>query len=368
MADMPDLHPDIMTNRLLYRLFAISLFILPLPRTFGTPFHTYYPDTANKSFGLFDKHDLLEISLNFDLTTYLRKKPKKEYLKGKITFNPGREDSLTRNIRLRTRGIFRNDWCVYAPIELNFKGANFGYSDLDGINKIKLVPQCTAGSESEKNVLIEYLIYRMFNVMTDTSFKVRLLRVNYSDSENKKKPYTQFGFFIEPLKMLEARTNSVEIVSRALNQKSIYPRMMDRIAIFNYMIGNYDWAVPNQHNIKVIKPLIVDPFNLAAAVPYDFDFTGLVNASYAIPEDKITGTTSIRERIFLGVCRDREVYRKDLEEFLEAKDEFYSLINNFAYLNAKQKKDMIMYLDEFFSKCTGKQSILEIFLLNCKNF
>ncbi len=51
--------------------------------------------------------------------------------------------------------------------------------------------------------------------------------------------------------------------------------MMDRIAIFNYMIGNYDWAVPNQHNIKVIKPLIMDPLNLAAAVPYDFDFTGL---------------------------------------------------------------------------------------------
>jgi hypothetical protein len=64
----------------------------------------------------------------------------------------------------------------------------------------------------------------------------------------------------------------------------------------------------------------------------------LVNAAYAIPEDKITGTTSIRERIFLGVCRDKEVYRKDLAEFLKAKDEFYSLINNFAYLNAKRRK------------------------------
>ncbi|MCU0456012.1 MAG: hypothetical protein MUE74_06890 [Bacteroidales bacterium] len=357
-----------MTNRILYRFFVISLIILPLPQTNGSLFHISIPDTANQSFGLFDRHDLLEITLNFDLTTYLRTKPKKEYLKGKITFNPGKTDSVTRNIRIRTRGIFRNDWCFYAPIELNFKGAGFGYSDLDRINKIKLVPQCTAGNESEKYVLIEYLIYRMFNVMTDTSFKVRLLQVNYTDSENKKKPYTQFGFLIEPLKMLEARTNSVEIVSRALNQKSIYPRMMDRIAIFNYMIGNYDWAVPNQHNIKVIKPLIVDPLNLAAAVPYDFDFTGLVNAAYAIPEDKITGTTSIRERIFLGVCRDREVYRKDLEEFLRAKEEFYTLINNFAYLNAKQKKDMILYLDEFFNKCTGKQGIIEVFLDKCKNF
>ncbi len=143
---------------------------------------------------------------------------------------------------------------------------------------------------------------------------------------------------------------------------------MDRIAIFNYMIGNYDWAVPNQHNIKVLNPLVFDTLKLAAAVPYDFDFTGLVNAGYAIPEDKITGTTNIRERIFLGVCRSKEVYRKDLEEFLGKKDEFYRIINEFPYLSTKQKKDLTLYLDEFFVQCTGKQRILDVFLDNCKHF
>lgn len=325
-------------------------------------------DTTYTSFRLFEDETPLKITLLFDLSTYLKTKPREDYLKGKITFNPAQQDSITRNIRIRTRGIFRHDWCYYAPIELNFKNADFGFSDLNSINKIKLVPQCTAGSESEKNVLVEYLIYKMFNVMTDTSFRVRLLTVNFVDSENKKKPFTQYGFFIEPLKMLAARTNSVEIVSRALNQKSIYPRVMDRIAIFNYMIGNYDWAVPNQHNIKVLKPLVFDTLKLAAAVPYDFDFTGLVNAGYAIPEDKITGTTNIRERIFLGVCRSREVYSKDLEEFLEHKEDFYRIINEFQYLTAKQKRDMIIYLDEFFNQCTGKKSIINVFLNSCKNF
>ncbi len=118
----------------------------------------------------------------------------------------------------------------------------------------------------------------------------------------------------------------------------------------------------------MLKPLIFDTSNLAAAVPYDFDFTGLVNAGYAIPEDKITGTTSIRERIFLGVCRSREVYSKDLEEFLEHKEDFYRIINEFQYLTAKQKKDMTFYLDEFFDQCTGKQTILDVFLNSCKHF
>lgn len=358
-----------MKNRIYFRSYIIVFLVITLfCQNSNSVGQTLISDTSNSSFGLFENEAPLEISLQFDLSTYLRTKPKEEYMKGKITFHPGSADSMTRDIRLRTRGIFRNVECYYAPLELNFKDADFGYSDLDSIRKLKLVLQCKPDTESEKNILIEYLIYKMFSALTDTSFRVRLLKVNYIDSEGKKKPFTQFGFFIEPTQMLAARTNSVEIESRALNQKTIYPRMIDRIAIFNYMIGNFDWAVPNQHNIKTFKPLVFESEYLATAVPYDFDFTGLVDAEYAVPDDKITGTTSIRERIFLGVCRSREVYQKDLEEFLDKKDEFYRLINEFPYLNAKQKKNMIYYLDTFYEQCTGKQKILNVFLKSCKNF
>lgn len=358
-----------MKNRIYVRSCVIAFLVLPLfCQNSISVAQTSLRDASNPRFGLFENEAPLEITLQFDLSTYLRTKPKEEYMKGKITFHPGSADSMTRDIRLRTRGIFRNAECYYAPLELNFKDAGFGYSDLDSIRKIKLVPQCKPDTESEKNVLIEYLIYKMYSAMTDTSFRVRLLTVNYIDSEKRRKPFTQFGFFIEPTQMLAGRTNSVEIESRALNQKTIYPHMIDRVAIFNYMIGNFDWAVPNQHNIKTFKPLVFESVYLATAVPYDFDFTGLVDAEYAVPDDKITGTTSIRERIFLGVCRSREVYQKDLDEFLEKKDEFYGLINEFPYLNAKQKKNMIYYLDTFYEQCTGKQKILNVFLKSCKNF
>ena len=359
----------IMRNMFSFRTCLIAFFTLPVFCHYSnSDAQPAIKDTAYGSFRLFEDEAPLEITLQFDLSAYLKTKPKEEYLKGKITLYPDKADTITRNIRVRTRGVFRHEWCYYAPIELNFKHADFGYSDLNSISKIKLVPQCTSANESEKYVLIEYLIYKMFSVMTDTSFRVRLLTVNYVDSENNKKPFTQYGFFIEPVKMLAARTNSVEIASRALTQKSIYPKVMDRIAIFNYMIGNYDWAVPNQHNIKVLKPMTFDTINLSAAVPYDFDWTGLVNAGYAIPEDKITGTTTVRERIFLGVCRSKEVYQKDLEEFLEKKEELYRVINEFPYLNEKQKKIMTDYLDEFFDQCTGKQKIINVFLSSCKNF
>ena len=152
-------------------------------------------NTTYASFGLFEEDTPLKITLRFNLSVYLKAKPKEEYLKGRITFYPDRADTISANIRVRTRGVFRNEWCFYAPIELNFKNADFGYSDLDSISKIKLVPQCTAGSESEKYVLIEYLIYKMFSIMTDTSFRVRLLTVNYIDFREQKKALYSVRFF-----------------------------------------------------------------------------------------------------------------------------------------------------------------------------
>jgi len=177
----------------------------------------------------------------------------------------------------------------------------------------------------------------------------------------------QYGFFIEPLEMLIARTNTVEVKSPALTQKHIIPNLMDRLAIFCYMIGNYDWSIPGQHNVKVIKPMVIDPTGLGIAVPYDFDWTGLVNASYAIPHEDI-GTASVRERIYTGICRSKEVFQKDLEIFAENKDEFYMLVNEFPYLNTKEKRDVTRYLDEFFDRLTGKSMLTNIFMNSCKNF
>ena len=329
---------------------------------------TVISDSSKKSFRLFEDDKIIEITLRFDLSTYLRTKPKKDYLTASITFHLSKTDSINKDIRLRTRGVFRNKYCLYPPIELNFKKANFGYTDLNRISKIKLVPPCSSDKENEDYVLREYLAYKLFNVLTDTSFRVRLLTVNYIDTKKKRKPIHQYGFFIEPVEMLTARTNSIQIKSRTLNQKSIVPKVMDRLAIFNYMIGNYDWAVPGQHNVLVMKPLVFDNLGLGIAIPYDFDWTGLVNADYAIPAE-IVGTQTVRERIFLGICRSKEVYQKDLEIFLKKKDEFYKVINEFPYLNQGVKKDMTGYLNGFFEKLEGRRDLmLEILINSCKNF
>jgi len=343
----------------------ISLFIFGNDKLYG---QIAAPDSTIKSFRLFEDENLIEISLRFDLSTYFRTKPKAEYLKANITFYSSNGDSISKDIRLKTRGVFRNQYCMFAPIELNFKKTDFGYSDLNRISKLKLVPQCSSGKDKEEYVLREYLTYKLFNVMTDTSFRVRLLKINYIDSEKKRKPVIQYGFFIEPAEMLAARTNCIQVKSPNINQKSIVPKIMDRLALFNFMIGNYDWSVPGLHNVLVIKSLNFDPYGLGIAIPHDFDWTGVVNASYAIPAE-IIGTENVRERIFEGICRSKETYNNELDLFLEKKEEFYKVINEFPYVNQKVKKDITSYLDGFFDQLAGnKNNILYNLVNTCKKF
>lgn len=330
---------------------------------------TTIPDTSKKSFRLFEDDKIIEITLRFDLTTFMKSKPKDEYLKANITIHLSKTDSLNKDIGLKTRGIFRNQYCAFAPIELNIKKAGFGYSDLDKISKLKMVPQCSFNKINEDYVLREYIAYKLFNVMTDTSFRVRLLKVNYIDTQKKRKPIIQYAFFTEPAEMLAARTNCVPVKMKTINQKSIVPRIMDRLAIFNFMIGNYDWSVPGLHNVIVIKSQGYDPNGgLGIAIPHDFDWTGLVNANYAIPAEEV-GIESVRERKFFGICRPKEVFRKDLDMFLGKKAEFYRVITDFPYLTNQAKKDMTVYLDGFFNQLTGNKDVILYNLTNtCKSF
>jgi hypothetical protein len=329
---------------------------------------TVISDSSNKSFRLFEEDKIIDITLRFDLTSYFRSKPTVDFLKANMTIHLSKKDSITRDIGLRTYGTFRNKYCQFAPIELNIEKAHFGYSDLDKMFRLKLVPGCTSSTENKNYILKEYLAYKLFNVLTDTSLRVRLVTFNFMDTEKKRDPILKYGIFIEPVEMLTARTSSVQIESANLNQKDIVPDMMDRLAIFNYMIGNYDWSVPGLHNILIIKPLDIKSTGLGIAIPYNFDWAGLVNASYAIPS-KDVGIENVRERIFIGICRSKEVYLKDLVRFSERKDEFYRVVNEFPYLDQNEKKDVTGYLDEFFNQLAGNEDMLiNTLTKSCKSF
>jgi hypothetical protein len=324
-------------------------------------------DTLSNDFGLFTNEEVLNLQLRFDVVQYTRKKPKEDYLKAILTYHINEKDSINREIRIKSRGEMRNGYCDFPPIRLNFKNAGFQKTDLAKIEKIKMVTHCKYGNE--ENLFKEYLIYKLYNVLTDTSFRVRLVKVDYINNNpaKKRKPVETYSFFIEPIEMLAERTKSAPVENPNLTQKHILPVMMDRIAIFNYMIGNTDWSVPNLHNCKILSAFDPNHPGLGILVPYDFDYSGLVNADYAIPYEGL-GLKSVQERRYLGICRDEAVYNSELKVFLDKKEAFYKVINEFPLLADRTKKEMIDYLESFYRMFDKRNSIVSDILNGCNKF
>ena len=55
-----------------------------------------------------------------------------------------------------------------------------------------------------------------------------------------------------------------------------------------------------------------------------------------------------------------------LGEFAEKKQAFYDVINNFPYLDEKEKKSMISYLSQFFDGIDKRSTVLYDIKKNCK--
>lgn len=293
--------------------------------------------------GLFESDEILNVTIKFDITQYTRKRPD-EYMDAVITFYTDVDDSISYNIRLKSRGERRRELCFFPPIRLNFKDTRTIYGDIDSMTNIKMVTHCNSSRIYDDYVFKEYLVYKLYNLITEYSFRVRLLRIKYIDTGRKEKTYSKYGFLIEPLDLLEQRLNVFEIENIHLKYKDLIPDMLDRMAIFQYMIGNTDWQVISYHNMKLVKGRTQLK---AIPIAYDFDYSGFVNTNYAIPAE-ITGMEDVSQRYYLGACRPDTTYLRILGEFMDKRNDFFEIIENFDLIDKRSKKFVTVFLEGFF--------------------
>jgi len=311
--------------------------------------------------GIFSSDETLDITITFDVTEYMKKKPE-EYMDAVITFYYTDDDSVSYDIRLRSRGERRREICAFPPIRLNFKNTNTVYNDLDSMKNIKMVTHCNTSGMYDTYVLKEYLIYKMYNLVTDYSYRVRLLRVKYIDTGSRERFYSKLGFFIEPMDVLEKRLDVMELENIPFRYENMIPDIFDRMAIFQYMIGNTDWQLVTYHNIKVVKSIDQQK---AIPIPYDFDYSGYVNATYAVPHEMFP-ITDVRQRYFMGACRPDSTYRRIIKEFADNKEGFYSVKDRCELLDERTARNINNYLDDFF-KLIEKDRLVNIFQYECED-
>jgi len=319
--------------------------------------------TPKKDWDFFDSDDLLKLTLEFDFKEFTRGKRDLKYQDAVLKIHLNEFDSVVHDIRIRPRGIMRLDYCTFPPIKFNFKKSDSTSVYVGDETTMKLVTHCKDFGDFEEWLLKEFLVYRMYNMITDMSFKVRLVEMQYIDTGKKGKNLKKYAFLIEHLRDLAERNNAMPLGDLNLTQKMINKKQLALMGVFQYMVGNTDWSIQGPHNVKFIRKH--DIHDLAPyAIPYDFDYTGIVKTQYAIPAEA-AGIEDVTERHYFVYCLPVDIMNEVFDLFLEKRDDIYSVVNDFIYLDERARNKMTKYLDEFYDIMDSEKARKSYILDQC---
>jgi hypothetical protein len=304
----------------------------------------------------------LVVTLSTDLGNLMSGKIKEEYQPATFACKHPDGSTISEEIRLNLRGHSRRTICNIPPIRLSFR--NPASPRLSPLRNLKLVSECKSGSDYEQYLLKEYLVYKIYNIITEKSFRVRLLKMTYQDNVGKKKPFTKNAFVIENVDALSKRLHCKELNNLKLSSENTNREQMTIVNLFEYMIGNTDWSVPNNHNVKLLR-IKKDSMALPYPIPYDFDYSGLVNADYAVP-DEIMGIESVVQRVYRGFPRNMEELKTGIAVFNQHKEEIDALVNNSELISGYSKKEISNYLNDFYKIINDQKEVQRIFIDNAR--
>ena len=272
---------------------------------------------------------------------------------GEITYTDSNGQQHTLHIGITTRGLTRRTVCDFPPIKLWFDKGELKGTTFRGQGSLKMVTHCKSSKGVEQYYIKEYLSYRIYNLVTPYSFRVRSMTVTYIDSERESKPVVRFGFLIEDVDDVAKRNKLVELEIPKISYRKLDPDETSNYMMFQYLISNLDWSATSGrdpveccHNTKLIgeSPDAVPVF----AIPYDLDSSGLVDAHYAAPPSKLR-VRSVRQRLYRGFCVHNDALPAALGRFREQKGNILNLFSEEPLLTSSGKNRAIRFLGEFYT-------------------
>lgn len=336
-----------------YSLILIGLLLLvSLPIFSQDGDQPTFEDTIQVYEDLFGINEPLVLTVKFDIKAFQRSRKDEKYHKAELTCHVDENFEVTHDVRVRARGKFRRDHCQMPPYWLNIRYAGIEAEDLAEVVKMKVVTRCHSSAQYRNYVLREFLVYKIYELISPYSFNTRLVRLQYVDTGRKNKMSEDWGFIIEPENMMAERNNAMAIKSDVLSVRTVNREIMDHVAYFSYMIGQSDYSVTGRHNLKILTLKEYGPTGFIP-VPYDFDYTGMVDAHYAVPGENL-GIASVKQRYYLGTCRTEEVHEQTIAWLTSYRDEIKDLILNFEYMDERDRIDVWDYLESYFEETEQK--------------
>lgn len=354
--------------RIVYGLFLILIIVSVQEEVLGCEdFQVIIEDSLVMEKGLFDGNDYLEMMILTNMDSLLND----------IGDNPSYHDAIVRYknkdgiwvevvAEVRVRGNFRKQSanCDFPPLRIKFEKKNRQNTIFENTKNLKIVSHCQTNiPEYEQYLLQEYLIYRLYNILSEYSYKARLLKVTYLNENDSTYKVEKYAFIFEDEEEIEDRLNG-----KLLKIETVDPDKVDiehylLVSFFEYLIINSDWSLPIVHNIDLLS---IDYFKPPVPVPYDFDWSGLINIPYEIPT--VNGLkTRVPERIYKGPCVKIRDLKKTARLFQSKRQEIFDLYYNFPYLETEYKAETFRNIQIFYEILEDKYIFRAVFIEQCFN-
>jgi pimeloyl-ACP methyl ester carboxylesterase len=308
-----------------------------------------WPAGARPVVPLFSIEQEFEFTLSAPIRTLVRRMSRRPEVDGTVSYRDTNGTTVELYAEVTTRGVSRLELCRFPPLRLNFRRSEVPGTLFAGQNRIKIGTRCMENDRYEQYMLLEYLIYRIYEQVTEFSFNVRLATVNYVDTEREDRADLAPAYFIEHIDGLADRVGMraiEEMESRTVPEFD--PEQLAIYSLFQYMIGSTDWSFIRSaddreccHNTDILGPR-EGATGLLVPVPYDFDQAGLINTPYALPAEGLR-IRSVTDRLYRGVCSTNDYLDDAIERFNAARDRIEALFE-LDRLNDDSKRDALEYL------------------------
>ncbi len=314
---------------------------------------------------LFGAHDILDVELRGPVDALIKNRSGRSF-RFEMT-----EGAIQQSVNVTTGGKSRRDVCDFLPLRLDFSsGAITEHQDpvsvFSGQNFFYLTTHCRYTSRSQADLIEEYLAYRILNLITDFSYRVRLLRVRYVDTEQAGMAMTHYAFAIESQYALAQRLGGEVLEIEQLPKRRLNEDHAALIYIFQYLIGNTDWSLVAAtgarhccHNGQLIG---IGPEIFY--VPFDFDLAGLVNTRYAYPDGSLP-IKRVTHRLYRGYCGPEDALQRALDHILSRREAILDLYRQVPVLSEKDREKGLRYLTRFSDRARRPEKLLAMFQRSC---
>lgn len=318
---------------------------------------------------IFQSKVILDVRIVAPMATILSERSDEVELPGTFHYTSDAGQTVDLDINMRTRGRFRlrKEICDFPPMRLNFVKSQTKDTLFHKQDKIKLVTHCQTTATYEQVLLREYTAYRVLNVLSDASFRVRLLRITYVDADGKMKDDVRYGFIIEHRDRLAKRLGKSVLEIPGTHPRTLAAEHASMVDLYHYLIGNTDFS-----SVKGAKAdmcchnhiLFGNEAEKIWSVPYDFDQSGLVNAPHAGANPRFRLRT-VRDRLYRGRCLNNDQLAATIATFNDKREEVLAVLSEVDVAASKSVKSMVVFVERFYKSVNSERRVNSNLIKKC---